>query len=434
VRGYAFARPNLLGRLYLGLAHSGLAADMFYLLDLAQWLDRAALERAVSDLLDDLPQLRSRAVRRWYGYRRVLIALQDLRPDDLLTVSTDPEAADVFLQRPYDPARELPIRILLHRRATHDQLVIGLHHSVADGEALLFVLARLGECYAAALGGHRAARTPPEREARYRDLLTSLTWSDRGRAFCRAMRYLWDGAGLPASRKAVPLATFTDQRLPARGRLRYARIGVSFDEAAVLMRRAVKRRGSLSDVLLTASLRAAITVWRDQAAMPIGVSLPVSVRSAGQHDVTNRVCGIEFQVCAGGFDEMFAQVSAAMAQARAVKPAIVNVFTFALASYLPPAVFEHLARRYFNRATNVRESLTFTVMGTFDGGPQRFGPVAVTDSLPVGSVIAPPGIRLLVAGHGGRLNLSVAYLDPVIAPKTIGAFIDAVRTELAAVA
>jgi NRPS condensation-like uncharacterized protein len=432
VKSSDFARPNLLGRVYLGLAHSGLAADMYYVLDLAQRIDPAALRRAVSDLLDELPQLRSRIVRHWYGYRRVVVALADLNLDGVLTVSSDPEAADGFLQHQRNLARELPIRILLHQGAAHDQIVIAVHHSLADGQALVFVVARLGECYGAALKGEPASCAPtrPEREARYRHLLPSLSWSDRWRAFWQALRYLWDGAGLPGSTTDVALATFTDRPLPARGRLRYARIGLSFDEAAGLMRRAVKRKGSLSDVLLTASLRAAITVWPSQAALPIRVSLPVSVRSAEDADVTNRVGVLDFEVRAGGFDEMFEQVSAATTQARALRPAILSMFTFALASYLPPAVFEHLARRYFSQTTNVRESLTFTVLGTLDGGPQRFGPVAVTDSVPLGSVIAPPGLKVHVSPHGGRLNLCVAYLDPVIAPASIAAFVEALRMEL----
>jgi hypothetical protein len=436
VNSHGFARPNLLGRLYLGLAQSGLAADMYYVLDLAQRIEPAALGRAVSDLLDELPQLRSRIERHWYGYRRVIVAPGDQNLDGVLTVSSHPDAADRFFERQRNLTSEPPIQILLHQRATHDQLVIAVHHSLADGQGLVFLVGRLGERYAAALGGEPSStgRAEAEREPRYRHLLASLSWSERWRAFRQALRYFWDGVGLPGSTRPVALATFIDQPLPARGRLRYARIAVSFDKTAALMRLAVTRKGSLTDVLLTASLRAALSVWPDQAGRPVRVSLPVTVRSAGDTGVTNRVGVMEFQVYGGGFDQMFAQVAAATAEARALRPAIVNVFTYAIASYLPPPVMERLTRRYFSRTTNVRESLTFTVLGAFDGGPQQFGPVAVTDSVPVGSVIAPPGLRILVAGHGGRLNLCVAYLDPVIAPASIVRFTGAVRTELESVA
>jgi hypothetical protein len=248
-----------------------------------------------------------------------------------------------------------------------------------------------------------------------------------------ALAYIWDAALLRRSAKTKAVATFTDQPLPVRGRLRYARIGISGDHAARLMRAAVKRRGSLTDLLLTTSLRAALAVWPAQAATPIMVSLPVGVRSAGEVDVTNRVGVIEFPVRAGGFEEMFAQVSAATAQARARRPAVLSVFKFALASCLPPAVLEAAGKRYFNQTTNVRESLTFTVLDTFVGGPRHFGPVAVTDSLPLGSVVAPPGLRILVSAHGGRVNLCVVYLDPVIGCESMRAFTEAIWTELRAI-
>lgn len=431
MKSHGFSRPNLLSRIYLQLDGAGGAAWIYYVLDLAERIDPAALRRALEGLLEDWPQLRSRGVRRWYGYRRDLIPLADVDLDSVLTVSSDAGAADVFLQHKPDLARELPIQVLLHQGPTQDQIVTALHHSLADGQALLFVLARLSERYGASIRGEPAPPyLQPEPEARYRHLLQGVSWSDRSRIVREACRYLWDGARLPGSARPLALATFIDEPLPARGQLRYMRIGLSFDQAACLIRWAVKRNGSPTDVLLTASLRAAMKVWPDQAAMPIMVSLPVSVRSAADIDVTNRVGVMDFEVHAGDFETVFAQVSVATAQARTRRPAVLNIFKFTLASYLPPVIFERVARRYFSHKVNVRESLTFTALGVFDEGPRRFGPVAVTDSVLLGSVIAPPGLKVNVSPHGGRLNLCVAYLDPVITPASIVAFTEAVRAEL----
>ncbi len=434
MRSHGFARPNLLGRLYLQLAAIGAPAQIYYVLDLAGRVDPAVLRRAITTLLDDVPQLRTRVVRRWHGHRRVLVPRSAVDLEAVVTVSADAGSAEAFLDHQQDLAQDLPIRVWLHAGPDHDQLVVGLHHSLADGQALVFVLARLGECYEAALSGEPAAAarasTEPEDEARYRDLLGSLPWADRWRAFRLALGYLWDAAPLPRSGEPVVVATFTDQPLPARGRLRHVRIGISGGQAAELMHWAVKHNGSLTDVLLTASIRAALRVWPAQGARPILVSLPVSVRSAADTDVTNRVVAMDFPVDAGGFDAVFAQVARATAQARARRPAVVDMFKFALVSYLPPVIFNRLARRYFSRTTNVRESLTFTALGAFEGGPQRFGSIAVTDSVFLGSVIAPPGLKIHVSPHGGRLNLGVVYLDPVITPASIDAFSEAVRMEL----
>ena len=419
--------------MYLLLDSAGVPSQIYYVLDLADRIDPAALRRALTGLLDDVPQLRSRVVRHWFAFRRILMPLAEVDLDSVLTVTSDDEAADAFFQHRPDLARRLPIQLLLHQSRTHDQLVVAIHHSLADGQALLFLLSRLGDRYAAAITREplSSLEADPGGEARYRRLLWSLSWPERWRVFQQSFRYLWDGARLPGSSTLPAMATFTDVPLPAEGRLRYVRIGVSFQQIAALMRWAAKRHGSPTDVLLTASLRAAITIWPRQAATAIGVSLPVSVRSSAAFDVTNRVVVMDFLVRAGDFEAMFAQVSTATAQARTRHPAVLNMFKFAVPSYLPPPLFRHLAKRYLNRAANVRESLTFTALGVFDGGPQRFGPATVTDSVLLGSVIAPPAIKVHVSPHGGRLNLCVAYLDPVIAPASIASFADAVRMELA---
>ena len=433
-RAHGFRRPNLAGRLYLRLDGADRAAQIFYILDITGRVDPAALRRALAGLLDDIPQLRSRVVRRWYGYRREIRAAEDLRDADLdaiLTVSAGENAVDAFLQRPPNLRGEPPIHVLLHQGRAHDELVVAVHHSVTDGRGMLIVLARLGERYEEAMSGTPAPpATPPRPEPRYRDLLASLAWRDRWTAFRRAVRYVRDGARLPGSPAPVALATFLDVPLPARGRLRYVRIGLSVQQVARLTEWATARQCTRTDVLLTASLCAALRVWPAQAARPIAVSLPVNLRSAADVDVANRVGVLDFQVRAGTFDTILAQVSTATARARERRPAIVNVFTFALASCLPPAVFEWLARRYFNQTVNVRESLTFTYLGGASGGPQRFGPAIVADSVLLSSVVAPPGVKIQVSPHGGRLNLSVAYLDPAISPASVSAFTAAVRAEL----
>jgi NRPS condensation-like uncharacterized protein len=430
---HGFGRPNLLSRLYLRLESIGVASRIYYVLDLAERIDPLALQRALAGLLEDWPQLRSRPVRHWYGYRRTLVPQADVNLDTVLTVSADAAAADVFLQHTPNLVQGLPVQVLLHQGATHDQIVMALDHSLADGRALMVVLARLGEHYGAILTGTPPPPQPaPAPEARYRHLLRSLSWPDRVKAFRQAFRYLWDGAQWPGAHRLPALATFIDAPLPAQGELRYTRLALDVDQPARLIRWAVKRNGSLTDVLLTASLRAALTVWPDQAALPILVTLPVNVRTAGSLEVANLVGVMDFTVRAGDFERIFTQVSAATARARTLRPAVVNLFQFAAASCLPPAIFDRLARRYFSQTVNVRESLTFTAISAFEGGPQRFGPVPVTDSVLLGSLVAPPGLKVHMSRHGGRLNLCVAYLDPVIAPASIAAFTAAVRAELGA--
>ena len=64
---HGFGRPNLLSRLYLRLGGIGVASRIYYVLDLADRIDPSALRRALAGLLEDWPQLRSRAVRHWHG-------------------------------------------------------------------------------------------------------------------------------------------------------------------------------------------------------------------------------------------------------------------------------------------------------------------------------------------------------------------------------
>jgi NRPS condensation-like uncharacterized protein len=139
---HGFTRPNLLGPLYLRLDSIGGAARIYYVLDLAERIDPAALRRALAGLVEDWPQLRSRVVRHCYGYRRTLVPQSEVDLDSVLKVSVVAGAADTFLQHKPDLRRELPVQVLLHQGPTHDQLVMALHHSLADGRALMVVLAR----------------------------------------------------------------------------------------------------------------------------------------------------------------------------------------------------------------------------------------------------------------------------------------------------
>jgi hypothetical protein len=431
----AFTRPNLVDRLYLLMDGLGAPAQIFYVLDLAERLQPEVLRSALVRTLTELPQLRTTVVRHWHGYRRRPLALTAVDAASLVTVDREPEAVRRFLQVKPDLAQVPPIRLLLHQGPDQDQLALAMHHSITDGQGALHALERLGLNYGACLAGDPPPATAVAMaENRYRQHWWALPWPDRWQAIRNAAAYVRDGASLPGAKPKPRLATFIDQPLPAQGELRYVRHSLSFDRAAQLMRWAVKRKGSPADVLLTAALQAAVTVWPDQAKLPIVVSLPVSIRPPGNTDVANRVCALDMPVQPGDFDHVFAQIAAGSARARTQKPAVMQILSRAVASRMPPWLFERLASRYLLGTENVRESLTFTAMGTFERGPQAFGPVDVSDSVLLGSLIAPPGLKVHVTPHGGRLNICVAYLDPVISPASIAAFGQALLAELERIA
>ena len=207
-------RLNLVDRLFLLLdGVQGPPSLNLYALSLEGEWDFATLRIAVTDLLAEQPLLRTRARRTRMGLRRDALDVEavenvfEVGPAGL-GAGWESEIERDFMRRPLDLVTQPPVRIL----ARPNRIVMGLHHSVADGIGGYFVLDRLASHYTARLNGQPVEPPPEAPPRRYSSYFRRFTPAERRRAV--------GGMGNVLREMLLPLgpyATFGDLPLPTRG-------------------------------------------------------------------------------------------------------------------------------------------------------------------------------------------------------------------------
>ncbi|HTL67387.1 MAG TPA: MupA/Atu3671 family FMN-dependent luciferase-like monooxygenase [Lacunisphaera sp.] len=147
-----------------------------YLIRLHGALDEPALHRALATIVGRHESLRTTFTA--VNAEPVQVVHQEwdlaLTVEDLTGVPAAEQAAELKrltaaeARRPFDLARDLPVRVRLYRLApTSHALMLVMHHIASDGWSMGVFYRELGACYAAALAGHRPDL--PGTPAQYRD-------------------------------------------------------------------------------------------------------------------------------------------------------------------------------------------------------------------------------------------------------------------------
>jgi hypothetical protein len=420
---------NLADRLYLLLDGIGAPAQIFVGVELDGRLDGAALHRAAIALIRDHPKLNTCVVRGLLGYRRV-----PAEGDRLSELVIEARHERTFLQKRLDLRRSRGIQWLcIDHAAGGSTLLMTVHHSICDGASALVALERLSVLYGHFAGGKTSI---PEVAAgdmphRYREYLRKMPVRERlstiVNAFVHFARMM---AGLEAS---APCATFTDMPLPCTGELRRRMVAIPTPAVHCLMRWAVRRRATVADALLAAALVSGVSTWPQREAHPVLISLPLG--GGGGEGFANRMTSFWLRVPMERCDSFPAALQAVAEQTASARRPTAGVretlVERAALSFLPPVVFERMARGYFARRTNRRETMTFSVLsGPLDAPMTRFGDLSIRDVFTAGSLLAPPGLRLGVVAAPGKLNLCISYLYPVISESSMDRFVDGIWNAL----
>jgi hypothetical protein len=420
---------NLADRLFLLLDGIGAPAQIFVGVELDGRLEAAALHRAASALIRDYPKLNTRVVRGLLGYRRVYA--DDNGSNDLVVLASS-ECA--FLQKQLDLRGSRGVQWLcIERGDGGSTLLMTVHHSVCDGGSALAAMERLSSLYGHFAGGKTSIPgvAGGDMPHRYREHLKKMPARERlstiTNGFVHTARMI---AGLESS---PPCATFTDMPLPCTGELRRRMIAIPTPDVHYLMRWAVRRRATVADALLAATLVSGASTWPQREAHPALICLPIGGGSGA--GPANRAVSFQLRVplerCKS-FPDALQAVAERTEPARRPNAGIRETLIERTGlSLVPPAVFERLARGYFARRTNTRETLTFTVLsGPLDAPMPRFGDLRVQDVFIAGSLLAPPGLRLGVVAAPGKLNLCISYLYPVILESSMDRFVDGISSAL----
>lgn len=421
---------NAIERLFFRLDAIGAPSQIFWAFSLDGRPAREPLERALAATIDAVPRLASTVHRRPWGFERRPVTV-DVQA--CLEISPAATAREAFEQAHPDLARRPPVRVFVQPRGEGGaDLVLALHHSVADAYGALIVARHLAQAYAAIATDAPLPPPPPLRPPGTRRYLSELDAEERRAALRESTHMLSMLKSI--KRPQQPFATFVDQPLPTTGRLRYRVLALSFDRVSRLMRWSARRQGSPLDALMAATVVAASKTWPQPEARPVVLSLPVSLRGEHEQDICNRAGIMDMAVPAADALDLaaaFEHIRRQTAAARRRTPAILQLVRRMPISALPPSLFERLAGDYFDKPDNTRESIAVTALPLMEQPLTRFGTHAVEDCALYGSLLAPPGLRLSVVKSGGRLALSFAYLEPATAPATIDRLLTTLDAELA---
>jgi NRPS condensation-like uncharacterized protein len=428
-------RPNLVDRLFLLLdGLQGPSSMNLYALTLDGMPAASCVRDALADVLAEQPLLRTRVTRGPLGYRRRVVATEDL--DAIFTLGVDEPGAgyESALERTWMRARvdlsvQAPIRFLLRPTPEGARIVMGIHHSVADGIGGYFVLDRIAAHYTARLTGTPVEPPPAGVPARtYMSHFRRLPAADRRRALLGAAKTLGELVN-----PQVDCATFGDQGLPARGEFAWREWQLPAADLPGLKARARALGGTLNDLLLAAVAVAGAATWPDDVGRPHQVMVPVSLRDGAAIDPSNRVADMRFSIPAavlGSVETAVACVKDLTPLARDRGRAFVAICQNGLVSRLPPGLIRPIVAKSLELPANQTLTFVFSNTGVLDPQPRDFGPCRVFRVAGQPPLTMPPGLGVVAATARGRLTLTIAWIDPALAAERVQAFIDRLASEL----
>lgn len=415
----------LVDRLFLLLdGLQGPSSLNLYALSLYGALDFGALREAVVALLAEQPLLRTRAHRGAWGMSREALPHQDV--DAVFRVGAYGDGAGWtaaeelgFMRERLDLATQAPVRILARPTPEGARLVMGLHHSVADGVGGYFVLDRLAAHYAALVNGVSVDPPPTAPPRDYASYFGRFGPAERLRAVSGMGNVLGE-----LLFNLGPYAVFGDVKPPFRGEFAWRELVLPEGRLAGLKRASKARGGTLNDLLLAATAEAGTAVWPN-GELPVLVMMPVSLRDGATVDMSNRVA--ELPIClpadaARDFGKAFEVVKARTPLARDRARAFARICQYGLASRLPPGLARSVVSRSLARPDNHALTYVFSNTGVLDPQPRDFGPVKVTSVAGMPPLTFPPGLGVVAATARGVLTLTVAWVDPALRPDSVETF------------
>ncbi|MFY9586601.1 MAG: condensation domain-containing protein, partial [Actinomycetota bacterium] len=141
-------------------------------IELAGALDPTRLRAAIDEVVAHHQMLRVR-LRPWRQSDRRLVweVGEELDDDPLTHISTETyadlcDARDELLSRPFSLVRSPPFRVGLLEHGDRSHLLLVVHHTAVDGQALLTIMRELAAAYAGQPLPPEERRVPASDEAR----------------------------------------------------------------------------------------------------------------------------------------------------------------------------------------------------------------------------------------------------------------------------
>jgi NRPS condensation-like uncharacterized protein len=413
---------------------------LFYIIvELEGELDHARLRKAVAIAQQGQPVMktvvRSRNLRLFREIREEggqgLLSFADQ------TQLENPESyLSSWMNRPLDPAKEFPVRVLLLKRnESRSSLMFTLHHSAADGLRGLVFARKVAESYNGELS-EESKSTVEVRPNRKGDELLEFARNRRSE-----VKHYYGKIVLSLFRRFVlaaltpPTRVFHD-KLGRSRELAFCTRTIGPKELAQVQSRAEDAGIGLNDIFLAAAYLA-VEKWNSmhgKASNTIRVMVPVNLSPKGFHYmVSNHVSWLSFAAThrdRRDSGKLVRKVRADAADAIANGLPFSLIYFFYVCSRFPMFVLREMARFLIVTRTYVDTIIITNVgfawanAGSRKPAVSNMGDAKVLNVSGSAPVVTPMGVSIATCTYEKNLNLSLTYRPALLSEGEARMFLD----------
>lgn len=353
------------------------------------------------------------------------------------------EAYVTFSNTTWDIRKEPPIKIKLARRGRdHWSLFFLIHHSVSDGHGTRGILQIFGMNYTLLAAGKRPSEDPiPQaRRSYFKFVLRTPPWRLLS-TFFAYMRYEWQNH----PRATTPFLLEWKQK---QGTIRAVDLILHQSVTRKLVERVRELGITLNEAMILACTRNVAKWIHRQGRKPekISIAVPVNMRHYLNLDATESVanCTVTMNInlrasLVKNIAKMIKTIRFQSFGLKRLRFPIVGIFQTAMMSWIPSGFLKKMMARAIETGTAARNTATlvYSNIGNLfvDDKGESFliplGDKAVVEWLRFSNPIAyPVAAAMATLTYGGKILISLSYLDPVLEKRTMEEFLTGFQEEL----
>jgi NRPS condensation-like uncharacterized protein len=419
---------------------------LFYIVvDLEGDIDHARLSKAITLAQQAQPVMKtvvrsrnlrvSREIREGSG--REVLSFADQ------TQLENPESyLSSWMNRPLNPCKEFPVRVLLLKRSeSRCSLMFTFHHSAADGLRGIIFARKVAECYNGGLS--KDCKTAAQiRSGRKGDELLELARNRRAE-----VKHFYGKIILSLIRRFVvaafppPTRVYHDKSGWSRELASWIRT-IDSDELARVRAKAKAAGVGLNDVFLAAAYLA-VEKWNSmhgRASNRIRVMVPVNVSPEGfQYMISNHVSWLSFATTPRDrldSGKLVRNVRAETADAIANGMPFSLIYFFYVCSRFPIRVLREMARFlivtriYVDTILVTNVGVAWAKAGSGEPAVTSMGHARVLNVTGSAPVVTPMGVSITTCTYGKNLNISLTYRSAMLSREKAEMFLDLYAEEV----
>jgi NRPS condensation-like uncharacterized protein len=419
---------------------------LFYIVvELEGEIDHARLGRAITLAQQAQPVMKTAVRSRYVSLSR---EIREESGRDLLSFADNSQLEDTesylssWMNRPLNPYKQVPVRILLLKRSeSRCSLMFTFHHSAADGLRGIIFARKVAECYNGELS-EESKSTAEVRPDRKEDELLELARNRRAevkrfyRKIILGLFHRFVTAAL-----TPPTRVFHDKAGRSR-ELAFCTRTIGPEELMQVQSRTREAGLGLNDIFLAAAYLT-VEKWNSmhgRTSNRIRVMVPVNLSPVGfRYMVSNHVSWLSFTTTHGDrcdSGKLVKKVRADSANAIANGAPFALIYFFYVCSRFPMFVLRQMARFLIVTRTYVDTIIITNVgfawadAGSREPAVSSMGDAKVLNVSGSAPVVTPMGVSIATCTYDRNLNLSLTYRPALLSEDKAKMFLDLYAEEV----